>query len=233
LLCNKIVELSLLLVGMLPGTSTPGHIDPTAAVTYAFALTDDSTTQQELQQQLQLVLTRWLFISPAVFTRVSMLRQLLWLLDDQRQRQKHAKKCEQDLAKARVSAAAQHASKRRAEAAAEELHAAEQAVQLAKPVQSAVLLQQRLQEAVQQQWRAPPVDRLAVQEERQLEQLLGGWRLSADAMQEVAAFLVSDHAVLADQCAGEGVSVKVGGGASGLSSVRFWRCVGFALGHSL
>lgn len=221
LLCNKTVEPSLLLVGMLPGSSTPGHIDPAAAVTYAFALADDSTTPQQLQQLQQLALARWLFISPAVFACVPHLRRLLWLLDDQRQRQLHAKKCEQDLDRARVSAAAQYASKRRAAAAVVELKAAQQAVQDAQAVLSAWQLQQRLQEAAKQQRRAPPVDRLTAQEEKQLELLLGGWRLPADAMLEVANFMGSQHAVLLDQFAGEGVSVKVGGSASVLGAVSF------------
>jgi hypothetical protein len=207
LLSNRIVELSLLLVGMLPGTDTPGHIDPAAAVTYAFALAVDGARPSQLRQQLQQVLARWLFISPAVFADVQQLKRLLWLLEDQRQRQNHVKKCEQELVKAKAAAAMQYPSKRRAEA--DDLQAAQKAVKAAQAVLSAEQLERRMREAVKQQRRNTPVGRLTLQEEKQLEQLLSGWRLSGDAMQEVAAFMGREHALLVDQRAGEGVSIQV------------------------
>lgn len=50
---------------------------------------------------------------------------------------------------------------------------------------------------------------------------MSSWRLPAEAMLDVARFMGSQHAVLLDQYAGEGVSVKVGGSASRLGAVSF------------
>jgi hypothetical protein len=216
-LCNKIVLLSLLLVALQRGTGMPGHIDPAAAVNYAFAVVEDDATDEEVQQRLQQPLACWLFVSPAVFTSVVLLRQLLWLVDDQRQRQKAAKKCRAALDQAREGvAAAKHFSRRRAATAHEALAAAKAALQGATAVLTAEQLQQRWREAEKQQqvWRRlQKIKGLSSEEERQLEQLLGGGKgvsLGAASMQEVAAFMGSDHAVLLEQSAGQGIQVKVG-----------------------
>jgi hypothetical protein len=80
MLHNNIVGMSLLLIGLHAGTNSRSHIDPAGALTYAFAVVADGTTAQQVEQLQQQVLARWLFVSPAVFTSLQQLRQLLWLL---------------------------------------------------------------------------------------------------------------------------------------------------------
>jgi hypothetical protein len=107
MLCNQIVQLSLLLVSLEPGTGAPGHIDLAGALTYAFAVVENSSTAQQVQQQLQQPLARWLFISPDVFNSVPVLRRLLWLLQDQKQqRVLYARKGQQAATDAHGAAAA-------------------------------------------------------------------------------------------------------------------------------
>jgi hypothetical protein len=59
------------------GTGTRGHLDPAAALTFAYAL-----LQARQQEQPDEPVADWLFISPAVFRQLHMLRKLLWTLQD-------------------------------------------------------------------------------------------------------------------------------------------------------
>jgi hypothetical protein len=175
MLQNSIVPMSLLLIGLHAGTNSKSHIDPAGALTYAFAVVEDGATAEQLQQLQQQVLARWLFVSPAVFTSLRHLRQLLWLLRHQ------LPPPGRSMQRSRKSAAA-----------------ASQAWSVAE-------LQQEMQKAVA----GRPCDCFTGDEQMQLEQLLKGWPLTAEQMQQVAAFMGAEHAELVDQRPGRGVDVKV------------------------
>jgi hypothetical protein len=83
---DLLTQVMLLLGG--EGSGTRGHIDPAAALTYAYGV---ALPDKPLDPSA--VLAVWLFVSPEVFTQPPLLRQLLW--------------CVQHLMLARAVAAAQ------------------------------------------------------------------------------------------------------------------------------
>lgn len=83
---DLLTQVMLLLGG--EGSGTRGHIDPAAALTYAYGV---ALPGKPLDPTA--VLAVWLFVSPEVFTQLPLLRQLLW--------------CVQHLLLARAVAAAQ------------------------------------------------------------------------------------------------------------------------------
>jgi hypothetical protein len=174
MLQNSIVPMWLLLIGLHAGTNSKSHIDPAGALTYAFAVVEDGVTAEQVEQLQQQVLARWLFVSPAVFTSLRHLWQLLWLLRHQ------------------LPPPGRSAQQRKSVAAASQAW-------------SVAELQQEMKKAVA----GRPSDGLTGDEQMQLEQLLKGWPLTAEQMQQVAAFMGAEHTELVDQRPGRGVDVKV------------------------
>ncbi|KAF6257224.1 hypothetical protein COO60DRAFT_31227 [Scenedesmus sp. NREL 46B-D3] len=56
---------------------TAGHVDPAAAIAFAWVLQTSDMTAAEREQRLNKPLAAWLFISPSVFQDTSMLNKLL------------------------------------------------------------------------------------------------------------------------------------------------------------
>jgi hypothetical protein len=201
---HDILTQVLLLLGA-EGTGTRGHLDPAAALTYAFGLTKPGGQGFNASTPL----ATWFFVSPEVFTSLPLLRQLLWVLQHLLLA-RTVTAAQQQLAA--VTEAAESSKPLRSKDPAKAVQDTEQ--KLAEAQASLAVFDERWQQ-LKQQWeqegQAPAAaDELTGEEQRWLATLLENSTLNPQEISAVQQELGERHALVLQQRAGQGVSVPVG-----------------------